>query len=277
MLFIIIYVILIKYDFYIIDINMETIWSDLLILQEKMIKWQATFGDYLEKVWAMVDNHEFVSAPSGWNWFMCKDYYWKSYLALYPHPLIKNKISEKDYIHHIDEVMNFIYRRNDIAWIVFVNDGYLYIDRRQIDKYIKTKKDPRLIKKDWGYWIPDNYRETDILQSWEKYDNIRKPAFEYLKKVWIEVISYETQPEKPINIKVSDNWKICYVKVVFEDEGKMESDIQEMLHLAIRDHVKPLILGVDINPIDHERAVEKLFLVWDDYKYSMRLMQLVEN
>jgi hypothetical protein len=41
----------------------------------------------------------------------------------------------------------------------------------------------------------------------------------------------------------------------------MESDIQEMLHLAIRDHVKPLILGVDINPIDYERAVEKLFLV----------------
>jgi hypothetical protein len=38
-----------------------------------------------------------------------------------------------------------------------------------------------------------------------------------------------------------------------------------------------LILGVDINPIDYERAVEKLFLVWDDYKYSMRLMQLVEN
>lgn len=234
-----------------------------------LLKTGESMDDFFKVFASIVQSGEWVSAPTNNKQLVTKDFRGGTYLAIYSS--LANRLAEdsKDTITtDINKFIDIIYENPCLLGLVVdPNKEPFLINRRAIHE-LTNRKDPRMIKKDWGVGIP-TYDSKDLMVEEELLDfGMQIVEDFYINKHGFTILEKSFGTRCFPNFALQKDGVLYFVKV---DVGIVDRPVINQnkkdffLAACKRFNAKCLYSPIGIVPSDEIRATKKIALYGDAY------------
>lgn len=217
----------------------------------------------------LVKNGTWINAPINNRQIVISKFRGGNYIAIYSS--LENRVASdsKDVIAtDINKFIDVLYENPRLLGIVVDPNKEPFVINRKAIHHFTDRKDPRIVKKDWGNGIPQ-YTEKDLMVPEEFLDFGMQVIEDYfIHKNGYTILEANYGVETFPNFALQRNAEIYLVKVECAvGEEPMYSEKERDFYLAAckRFNAKCVYASVIIASTDEERASKRLALYGDGY------------
>lgn len=237
----------------------------------------------IERFMKSIDNHEFIYVPGVFEQkksvLKIDDLYGKKYIAIYSSEK-SIKVAEDMIFIDINNIIDALFGDGNLSGVVIdMDDNPVYIERGQINSY-SSRKDPRLVEKNWGKGIP-KYSANDLKTNEELHDFAMYILDDVLEKQGYVVYERNNFSSWFVNYIVGKESKLYFIAVesgIAPIIPKLSVGKQEKLIIAAKENKAiPLFASVSFGSIDDQRFNKGLALCGDGFYTRFTGLEEVPN
>ena len=227
--------------------------------------------NFIKRVMSAIDNNEWLYVPCVFDEedsrLIVDDRYGKKYIAIYSSNE-SAKVAKDMILTDINKVIDSLFNDKNLSGLVIdLNDNPVYIERTEINLY-SSRKDPRLVVRDWGKGIP-LYKKDDLKTQEELHDFAMAILDNILEKQGYLIHERNNFSSWFVNYIVSKDNIIYFISVesgVAPKIPTLNKNKKEQLLIASKNHnAIPLFASVGFGSTDVQRFNKGLALCGDEF------------
>lgn len=252
-------------------LDLEKIKRDLVTGKKKDI------NIFIKRVMKAIDKGEWVYFPTDRRNCVVYDHHGKNFLVLYSGK-DSTKIAPDVTGMDINKLVDILYGDRNLCGFVFDSgDDYpIFITRGQING-LSRRKDPRLMKRNYGKGVPE-YKEEDLLTKDEIFDFGINVVIEELEKDGFHIEDVVNNYRAYPNIfatKDKQEYFIYVVSSIALDEEIIDKKILDDIKNDAKNAI-PMVARVTFAAADEERFNRKLALIGDAFHWKYEGLKKID-